>query len=85
MDVFLSEGMEFIFKVALALLLLGKETLLCLDMEAMLKVSYKFHKFEMPSLSLGIVITVFKQLKYAKENIIYNSGQGPLSVFLANR
>lgn len=39
MDVFLSEGMEFIFKVALALLLLGKETLLCLDMEAMLKVN----------------------------------------------
>lgn len=39
MDVFLSEGMEFIFKVALALLLLGKDTLLCLDMEAMLKVS----------------------------------------------
>ena len=40
MDVFLSEGMEFIFKVALALLLLGKETLLCLDMEAMLKVCF---------------------------------------------
>lgn len=39
MDVFLSEGMEFIFKVALALLLLGKDTLLCLDMEAMLNVS----------------------------------------------
>ncbi|XP_036318856.1 ecotropic viral integration site 5 ortholog isoform X2 [Rhagoletis pomonella] len=41
MDVFLSEGMEFIFKVALALLLLGKETLLCLDMEAMLKFFQK--------------------------------------------
>lgn len=39
MDVFLSEGMEFIFKVALALLLLCKDTLLSLDMEAMLKVS----------------------------------------------
>jgi hypothetical protein len=38
MDVFLSEGMEIIFKVALALLTLGKEDLLCLDMEGMLKV-----------------------------------------------
>lgn len=36
MDIFLSEGMEFIFKVALALLVLGREHLLSLDMEAML-------------------------------------------------
>jgi len=41
MDVFLSEGMEVIFKVALALLTLGKEDLLCLDMEGMLKVGFK--------------------------------------------
>ncbi|TMW48349.1 hypothetical protein DOY81_006575 [Sarcophaga bullata] len=41
MDVFLSEGMEFIFKVALALLLLGKDTILTLDMEAMLKFFQK--------------------------------------------
>ncbi|XP_055681498.1 ecotropic viral integration site 5 ortholog isoform X1 [Lutzomyia longipalpis] len=41
MDVFLSEGMEFIFKVALALLTLGKDTLLSLDMEAMLKYFQK--------------------------------------------
>lgn len=41
MDVFLSEGMEFIFKVAIALLLIGKDTLLSLDMEAMLKVSHR--------------------------------------------
>ncbi|XP_065363590.1 ecotropic viral integration site 5 ortholog isoform X2 [Calliphora vicina] len=41
MDVFLSEGMEFIFKVALGLLLLGKDTLLSLDMEAMLKFFQK--------------------------------------------
>jgi ecotropic viral integration site 5 protein len=39
MDVFLSEGMEMIFKIALALLTIGKETVLSLDMEAMLKVS----------------------------------------------
>lgn len=38
MDVFLSEGMEMIFKIALALLTIGKETVLSLDMEAMLKV-----------------------------------------------
>lgn len=41
MDVFLSEGMEFIFKVALALLTIGKESVLCLDMEAMLKFFQK--------------------------------------------
>lgn len=41
MDIFLSEGMEFIFKVALALLQIAKETVLSLDMEAMLKVSYR--------------------------------------------
>lgn len=39
MDVFLSEGMEFIFKMALAMLAIGKESLLSLDMEAMLKVN----------------------------------------------
>jgi ecotropic viral integration site 5 protein len=39
MDIFLSEGMEFIFKMALALLNIAKETVLSLDMEAMLKVS----------------------------------------------
>uniref|UniRef100_A0A182MHN1 Rab-GAP TBC domain-containing protein n=1 Tax=Anopheles culicifacies TaxID=139723 RepID=A0A182MHN1_9DIPT len=41
MDVFLSEGMEFIFKVAIALLTIGKDTLLSLDMEAMLKYFQK--------------------------------------------
>jgi hypothetical protein len=40
-DVFLSEGMEVIFKLALALLTIGKETLLSLDMEAMLKYFQK--------------------------------------------
>ncbi|XP_018335446.1 ecotropic viral integration site 5 ortholog isoform X2 [Agrilus planipennis] len=41
MDVFLSEGMEVIFKVALAMLTLGKEELLSLDMEGMLKFFQK--------------------------------------------
>lgn len=38
-DVFLSEGINIIFQIALALLHLGKEDLLSLDMEGMLKVS----------------------------------------------
>lgn len=42
MDIFLSEGMEFIFKMALAMLTLGKDSLLSLDMEAMLKVGFAF-------------------------------------------
>ncbi|CAH2211644.1 jg49, partial [Pararge aegeria aegeria] len=37
MDVFLSEGIEIVFKVALALLTLGKEDILSLDMESILK------------------------------------------------
>lgn len=39
MDVFLSEGMEIIFKIALAMLSLGKDDLMSLDMEGMLKVN----------------------------------------------
>lgn len=42
-DVFLSEGIEIIFKVALALLQLGKDDLLCLDMEGMLRVSNLYY------------------------------------------
>lgn len=38
MDVFLSEGMEIIFKIALAMLSIGKDDLMSLDMEGMLKV-----------------------------------------------
>ncbi|XP_055372066.1 ecotropic viral integration site 5 ortholog [Condylostylus longicornis] len=41
MDIFLSEGMDFIFKSALSLLTIGKDDLLCLDMEAMLKYFQK--------------------------------------------
>ncbi|XP_045464184.1 ecotropic viral integration site 5 ortholog isoform X2 [Harmonia axyridis] len=41
MDVFLSEGMEIIFKVALAMLTLGKDDLMSLDMEGMLKFFQK--------------------------------------------
>uniref|UniRef100_A0A1B6CY08 Rab-GAP TBC domain-containing protein n=1 Tax=Clastoptera arizonana TaxID=38151 RepID=A0A1B6CY08_9HEMI len=40
-DVFFLEGMEIVFKIALALLSLGKDDLLCLDMEGMLKFFQK--------------------------------------------
>ncbi|XP_022832274.1 ecotropic viral integration site 5 ortholog isoform X6 [Spodoptera litura] len=45
MDVFLSEGIEIVFKVALALLTVGKNDLLSLDMESILKYIQK----ELPS------------------------------------
>ncbi|XP_059470176.1 ecotropic viral integration site 5 ortholog isoform X2 [Neocloeon triangulifer] len=41
MDVFLSEGMDIIFKVALSLLTIAKDDLLSLDMEGMLKYFQK--------------------------------------------
>lgn len=52
-DVFLSEGMEIIFKVALAMLHLGKEDLLSLDMEGMLKV--RLHKVFTSLTSIDLV------------------------------
>lgn len=74
MDVFLSEGMEFIFKMALALLTLGKDTLLSQDMEAMLKYFQK----ELPQrvendpeplfqLAYGIKINTKRMKKMEKE------------------
>lgn len=44
MDVFLSEGMEIIFKVALAIISLGREELMSLDMEGMLKFFQGIHE-----------------------------------------
>ncbi|CAG4955207.1 unnamed protein product [Colias eurytheme] len=41
MDVFLSEGIEIVFKVALAMLTLGKDDMLSLDMENILKYIQK--------------------------------------------
>ncbi|XP_037028411.1 ecotropic viral integration site 5 ortholog isoform X3 [Bradysia coprophila] len=74
MDVFLSEGMEFIFKMALAMLVLGKEQLLSMDMEAMLK----FFQKEIPqriesdpeslfNLAFGMKINTKKMKKMEKE------------------
>lgn len=40
MDAFLIDGMEIIFRLAVAILTFGKDDLLSLDMEGMLKVIY---------------------------------------------
>ena len=40
MDCFLSEGMEVIFRISLALLIMGKDELLLQDMEGVLKVKF---------------------------------------------
>merc|ERR1719350_2155573 len=42
MDCFLSEGMEVIFRIALALLTMGKEELLLQDMEGVIKYFQKY-------------------------------------------
>lgn len=42
MDAFLVDGMEIIFRLAVAILTFGKDELLSLDMEGMLKVSESF-------------------------------------------
>lgn len=60
MDVFLSEGMEVIFKLALALLTIGKETVLSLDMEAMLKVSQRGSGYQSCAVNKIILITITK-------------------------
>ena len=44
MDAFLIDGMEIIFRLAVAILTFGKEDLLSLDMEGMLKV-FTMHLF----------------------------------------
>lgn len=62
-DVFLSEGMEIIFKVALAMLHLGKEDMLSLDMEGMLKV-------RLPDSMLVFLNAFFMEMK--KFRCIYN-------------
>ena len=42
MDCFLSEGMEVIFRIALALLSMGKDELLLQDMEGVIKYFQKY-------------------------------------------
>ncbi|KAJ0183872.1 hypothetical protein K1T71_000295 [Dendrolimus kikuchii] len=88
MDVFLSEGIETVFKVALALLTLGKNDLLSLDMESILKYIQK----ELPAkaeadqdafmnLSYSIKVNPKKMKKLEKEyTVIKTKEQGDIAV-----
>ncbi|XP_046977363.1 ecotropic viral integration site 5 ortholog isoform X1 [Vanessa cardui] len=88
MDVFLSEGIEIVFKVALALLTLGKNDLLSLDMESILKYMQK----ELPSkaeadqdafmnLAYSIKVNPKKMKKLEKEyTVIKTKEQGDIAV-----
>ncbi|CAH0716117.1 unnamed protein product, partial [Brenthis ino] len=88
MDVFLSEGIEIVFKVALALLTLGKNDLLSLDMESILKYIQK----ELPAkaeadqdafmnLAYTIKVNPKKMKKLEKEyTVIKTKEQGDIAV-----
>ncbi|KAG7313303.1 hypothetical protein JYU34_000413 [Plutella xylostella] len=88
MDVFLSEGIEIVFKVALALLTLGKDDLLSLDMESILKYIQK----ELPlkaeadpdafmNLAYSIKVNPKKMKKLEKEyTVIKTKEQGDIAV-----
>lgn len=88
MDVFLSEGIEIVFKVALALLTLGKNDLLSLDMESILKYIQK----ELPSkaeadqaafmnLAYSVKVNPKKMKKLEKEyTVIKTKEQGDIAV-----
>ncbi|XP_041987849.1 ecotropic viral integration site 5 ortholog isoform X2 [Aricia agestis] len=88
MDVFLSEGIEIVFKVALAMLTLGKNDLLSLDMESILKYIQK----ELPlkaeadqdgfmNLAYSIKVNPKKMKKLEKEyTVIKTKEQGDIAV-----
>ncbi|XP_053623613.1 ecotropic viral integration site 5 ortholog isoform X2 [Plodia interpunctella] len=88
MDVFLSEGIEIVFKVALAMLTLGKNDLLSLDMENILKYIQK----ELPAkaeadqdmfmnLAYSIKVNQKKMKKLEKEyTVIKTKEQGDIAV-----
>jgi len=74
MDCFLSEGMEVIFRVALSLLIMGKEELLLQDMEGVLKYFQKYmpahfeaNQEAVFSLAFEIVINQKKMKRVEKE------------------
>ncbi|XP_047040771.1 ecotropic viral integration site 5 ortholog isoform X2 [Helicoverpa zea] len=93
MDVFLSEGIEIVFKVALALLTVGKNDLLSLDMESILKYIQK----ELPSkaeadqdvfmnLAYSIKVNPKKMKKLEKEyTVIKTKEQSDIAVLRENR
>ncbi|CAG4955251.1 unnamed protein product [Colias eurytheme] len=88
MDVFLSEGIEIVFKVALAMLTLGKDDMLSLDMENILKYIQK----ELPAkaeadqdalmnLAYTIKVQQRKMKKLEKEyTVIKTKEQGDIAV-----
>ncbi|CAG9558381.1 unnamed protein product [Danaus chrysippus] len=88
MDVFLSEGIEIVFKVALAMLTLGKNDLLSLDMESILKYIQK----ELPAkaeadqdgfmnLAYSIKVNPKKMKRLEKEyTVIKTKEQGDIAV-----
>ncbi|XP_074600959.1 ecotropic viral integration site 5 [Brevipalpus obovatus] len=77
MDLFLSEGMEVIFRLSLAILMISKEELLKLDMEGLLKYFQKdiFSKLEVdPDYLITLAIHVkYDQKKMKKLTKEYNA------------
>lgn len=74
MDCFLSEGMEVIFRISLALLIMGKDELLLQDMEGVLKYFQKYmpahfeaNQESVFSLAFDIVINQKKMKRVEKE------------------
>lgn len=67
-DLFLSEGIEMIFRISIAILLLCKEDLLKLDMEGLLRYFQK----EMPSkceLDPDYLVNLAIQVKYDQKKM----------------
>ena len=60
MDCFLADGIEVIFRLALALLLIGKNELLVQDMEGVIRVSAKKPRF------FSIFVTLFLEIVLSK-------------------
>ncbi|KAJ8972399.1 hypothetical protein NQ314_000195 [Rhamnusium bicolor] len=82
MDVFLSEGMEIIFKLALAMLTLGREDLMSLDMEGMLKYFQKELPARAEADPEGLMQSAYsmkynaKKMKKLEKRIQCNKNQG---------
>ena len=67
-DLFLSEGMEMIFRLSIALLMICKEELLKLDMEGLLE----YFRKEMPArceIDPDYLVTLAIQIKYDQKKM----------------
>ncbi|XP_045509935.1 ecotropic viral integration site 5 ortholog-like isoform X2 [Colias croceus] len=88
MDVFLSEGIEIVFKVALAMLTLGKDDMLSLDMENLLKYIHndlrakaEADRDSFMNLAYSFVIQPKKMRKLEKEyTAIKSKEQGDIAI-----